>query len=339
MKNLILAAIAMLLLSSCGDNSSKINRSDSTNSSQSYDTATFDTVETSTERPPTGNEISLDSLVSTSDTLATNDSTRLEDTVAIRVDSAAAARRGDRVILHPRRDIKVRSRSRNYPYSRDSIRLPDTIAHRMDSATVAPIRDTVIGSSGTSVKARSGVLGYSYFKSMRQNETRNINAYVTIINSSTWVIDTLKEITSEILPERKSDTSSIFTENIVLFKSLNIDLLDPNSDFVIKPVHENSRQVIDSLAGNFWTWAITPKTNKAKSRLILRVVAERPDGSQQVFRAKEIPINISLDRGLLRTVYLWLYNNPEKTLVLILIPLAALFWRKITGLFGRKHAA
>ena len=92
----------------------------------------------------------------------------------------------------------------------------------------------------------------------------------------------------------------------------------------------------DSVSGNFWTWAITPKTKNTTATLILKVVAEKPDGSREAFQVKNIPININLDPGIFRSVYSWLYENPEKLLVLILIPLVAFFWKQITALFSKK---
>jgi len=212
----------------------------------------------------------------------------------------------------------------------------DTASVNIDTSATQPISDTAITSPAFDKNKRYAVLGYSYFKSMRQNETRNINAYVSIINSSAKVIETLSQINSENLPERKNDTASIFTQNIILYNYLDITLIDPDGDFVIKRIHDSARQKIDSLAGNFWSWAITPKTKKSKARLILRVVAEKPDGSHELFQARNIAINISLDRGILRSIYTWLLENPEKALVLILLPFIAFFWKQIVALFGRK---
>jgi hypothetical protein len=212
---------------------------------------------------------------------------------------------------------------------------PDSTGPQVDtSATI--VDTTSIASPSADQEKRYSILGYSYFKSMRQNETRNINAYVTVVNPATKVIDTLRQINNEVLPERQNDTASIFTQNIILYKYLDITLIDPGSDFVIKQVHDSARQKIDSVDGNLWSWAITPKTNKREARLILRVVAEKPDGSREPFQAKNIPININLDRGIFRAIYIWLFENPEKALVLILIPLVAFFWKQIAALFGRK---
>ncbi len=214
----------------------------------------------------------------------------------------------------------------------------------VDSAVTAKVDTAVsVDTAGprlpeNELQKKYGILGYSYFKAMRQHETRNINAYISIANPANRVIDTLKEVNSDVVAKRKNDTASIFTQNLILYKYSDVTLIDADSNFIIRQIHENSRQKIDSVSGNFWTWAITPKTNKTTATLILKVIAEKPDGSREAFQVKTIPININLDPGIFRSVYSWLYENPEKLLVLILIPLVAFFWKQITALFGKKKA-
>lgn len=221
------------------------------------------------------------------------------------------------------------------PVTQDSVNLVDSTATKVDTAVMV---DTA-GSRNppNDLQKKYGVLGYSYFKAMRQNETRNINAYVSIVNAANRVIDTLKEVNSDVVAKRKNDTASIFTQNLILYKYADVTLIDADSNFIIRQIHENSRQKIDSLSGNFWTWAITPKTNNTTATLILKVIAEKPDGSREAFQVKNIPITINLDPGIFRSVYSWLYQNPEKLLVLILIPLVAFFWKQIMALFRKKE--
>lgn len=216
----------------------------------------------------------------------------------------------------------------------DSGKLADTTNTKVDTAVMVDTAGPV--NPPNDLQKKYGILGYSYFKSMRQNETRNINAYVSIVNAANRVMDTLKEVNSDVVAKRKNDTASIFTQNLILYKYADVTLIDADSNFIIRQIHENSRQKIDSLSGNFWTWAITPKTDNTTATLILKVIAEKPDGSREAFQVKNIPITISLDPGIFRSVYSWLYQNPEKLLVLILIPLVAFFWKQIAGLFGKK---
>lgn len=187
------------------------------------------------------------------------------------------------------------------------------------------------------VQQRSGILGYSFFRTMKQNETRNIYAYVTINHPQSTVRSILQEINSEdIPPVRENDTASIYTKNILLYKYLDVSLIDPGGQCIITPVHESNRQLIDTVQGNSWQWAVTPKTKEKQVRLILKVNAEKPDGSSNPLGSRNIAIDISLEINFFRSVWTWLYDNPEKLLVLILIPLVAFFGGK---LFNRKKAA
>lgn len=183
---------------------------------------------------------------------------------------------------------------------------------------------------------RFGILGYSYFKNMRQNETRKIFAYLDIINSTSKIVDTLKEINSDIQPERENDTASVFTENMLLYKFIKVDLIDPDNDFVIKQIHDSSKQEIYDEGGNNWSWAVTPKTKKIHTRLTLRVSAEKPKGDHDIFKSKDIPIDITVDPNIFRSIYMWLYDNPDKTLAVVIIPLVVFFRKQIVALFKKK---
>ncbi len=186
-------------------------------------------------------------------------------------------------------------------------------------------------------KLRKAVFGYSFFKNIQQSETRNINAYISVINAVSKVIDTLKQINLQDIPERKNDTATILTRNILFFKALTVQLVNAgDSDFVIKSFAE-SRQIIDSVNGNSWTWAVTPHTSKSHGRLIMNVVAEKPDGSREPFSTISIPITISLNKEINRTIWQWMMDNPEKVLTIILIPLVIFFWKQISGLFKKKE--
>jgi hypothetical protein len=211
------------------------------------------------------------------------------------------------------------------------------------SKSYAPSSETVPDSmvrerlhKKNTIARRSAVFGYSVFKNMRQNETREINAFVSIINPESKVIDTLEEINASNIPERRSDTATIITKNIVLYKSLNIQLFNAgDSDFIIKPFSESS-QVIDSTNGNSWSWAVTPRTDKKHGTLIMNVIAEKPDGSHEPFSTIQIPITISIDKAIDRTLWQWMMDNPEKVITIILIPFIVFFWKQITGLFKKK---
>ncbi len=209
----------------------------------------------------------------------------------------------------------------------------DTAKMTADTSSVSAPVDSI---SHITNKSRKAVFGYSFFKTIQQHETRNVNAYVSVLNSISKVIDTLKQINTSEIPERKSDTAVIFTKNMFVFKALTVHLLNAgDSDFIIKPFAE-ARQNIDSLDGNSWTWAVTPLTNKKNSRLIMNVVVEKADGSREPFSIINIPIDINLDTHIERTIWQWMMDNPKETVTIILIPFIIFFWKQITGFFKKK---
>jgi predicted DNA-binding ribbon-helix-helix protein len=65
------------------------------------------------------------------------------------------------------------------------------------------------------------------------------------------------------------------------------------------------------------------------ARLYIKVVAEKEDGVKKPIDTREIAISIQLETNFWRTLVDWLVKNPEKLLVLILIPLVAYFGKKI----------
>lgn len=171
---------------------------------------------------------------------------------------------------------------------------------------------------------------------MRQHETREIYAFVSILNPISKVIDTLQEINASNIPERKSDTATIIAKYIFLYKSLGIQLLNAgDSDFIIKPFSK-SDQVIDSVDGNSWAWAVTPRTNKKHGTLIMNVVAEKPDGSHEPFSTTPIPITISIDKAINRSLWQWMMDNPEKVITIMLIPFIVFFGKQISGIFKKE---
>ncbi len=194
-------------------------------------------------------------------------------------------------------------------------------------------------------KKKSALLGYSYFSHMRQHETRSIYAQVKAINITDAinkitedVMMDLKDVNTQIKPTRKSDTASYFTDkNIYFYKYLTITLNDPDNNFKIDSSYNSQRQEIDTTneEENIWHWAVTPKTSIKNARLFIKVVAEKEDGIKKTIDTREIAINIQLETNFWRTLIDWLVKNPEKLLVLILIPLVAYIGKKI---FDRNKA-
>ncbi len=185
---------------------------------------------------------------------------------------------------------------------------------------------------------KQAILGYSYFKKICREETRNINVNVMAINQNSKtdqlkvaLINDLKEINKQINAEKKYDTASYFTkENIFFYKYLTISLKDPANSFKIVSLHENDRQLIDTLNLNKWQWAVTPTTDLKTATLNIVVYAESPDGTQKLIETRIIPITIAIDNmSVWRVIWLWLYDHPESFLTLIIIPLIIYFGKKL----------
>ncbi len=194
---------------------------------------------------------------------------------------------------------------------------------------------------------KQAILGYSYFKKITREETRNINVNVLAINQNSKtdqlkvaLVNDLKEINKQINAEKKYDTASYFTrDNIFFYKYLTISLKDPANSFKIVSLHENDRQLIDTLNLNKWQWAVTPTTDLKTATLNIVVYAESPDGTPKLIETRIIPVTIAIDNmSVWRVIWLWLYDHPESFLTLIIIPLIIYFGKKLIERKKKRNA-
>jgi|GEM_PF-2504191 len=176
---------------------------------------------------------------------------------------------------------------------------------------------------------RSGILGYSFFREMKRSETKNIHAFISIRHSESALRDTIRIINAQEEPNKRNDTVSIFTQNILLYHYVDVRLLDPDHSFTIEQVHDSARQEVDETDGNHWEWAITPNIDRKEARLILKVVAEKPDKPAEPFESRTIPITINVNTNIVRPLWIYLYDHPEYVFTAILIPLAVYVGKRI----------
>jgi hypothetical protein len=226
----------------------------------------------------------------------------------------------------------------------------DTTKARVDTTIKNPTKP-VKGDTGEKVvaasKKKAAVLGYSYFTDMKQDETRSIYAQVRAVNVkeaidklSAQIKEDLQSKNTQVMPERKSDTATYLTGiNVYYYKWLTITLNDPDSNFRIDSLDYPQRQLIDTADGekNLWQWAVTPKTSVHYARLYLKVVAEKEDGTISPIDSREFNISIQLETNFWRSLVDWLRKNPEKLLVLILIPIVSYFGKKIFDRYQSKN--
>ncbi len=189
--------------------------------------------------------------------------------------------------------------------------IPDTGKHLVDTS-----HHTI---SDGSKPGKSAILGYSYFPIIKRNETKDINVYVSIIHPESEVRSTLKLIVNEQTqhPITKEDTSAIYTINVIVYKSLDISLVDPAGDFTITRIHPADKQQIDTINGNRWHWTINTKTDKKETKLILKVVAQKPEGVTEQFEDKTIVLNVQIDPNIVRTFFNYLTDNPKVTIPIL----------------------
>lgn len=215
------------------------------------------------------------------------------------------------------------------------IRDSSTSHHHHTPGKKTAIHKTTTAKKQTHQKIKTGILGYSFFKKMSRKETKTINVFVTVNNPAGFVEDTLKQIQNSMnVTEKKNDTSVVYTVNILLYRFLNISLKDPAQSFKIDTLIKPTRQMIDTVLGNRWEWAITPNTNEKEANLYLLVNAEKPDGSNNQFKDQLIPITINIENDWFRTFILYCKDNPGVVITAILIPLAAYFGKRY---FDKKN--
>lgn len=178
-----------------------------------------------------------------------------------------------------------------------------------------------------SAKPKSALFGYSYFKKMRRHEVRDINAYVSISNPKSFILDTLKAIVSEQI-NNLSDTSlvDIKMTNVILYKMLTVSLVDPAGDFTITPIHPSARQTIDTVNGNHWRWSVKTNTDKKQVTMILNATATRPDGTEDKFNARTIIIAVQIDQNIIRRFFNYLSDNPEVSIPILVSLIGFIGW-------------
>jgi hypothetical protein len=172
---------------------------------------------------------------------------------------------------------------------------------------------------------KSATLGYSYPPVMRRKEVRNINVYVLIRNQQSRIKDTLKAFAAE-QSDTNDDSVSINITNVIWYKTLSITLVDPAGDFTIVPVHHSEKQVIDTVDGNHWRWTIQTTTDKKITQMILKIVAEKEDGTIDHFDDRTIHIAIRIDRDIFRRFTYYLSDNPAVSIPILVSLFGFLGW-------------
>lgn len=201
-----------------------------------------------------------------------------------------------------------------------------TTENPVDTITSSPVDSIVtippVNLPGT---RKSATLGYSYPLKMYRGESKNINVYVLIKNQEGRIRDTLKAIVNE-QSSNDGDSATIVITNVIWYKTLSINLIDNAGDFTITRVHNSDKQVIDTIDGNWWRWAIKTTTDKKITEIILKVIAEKEDGTTDRLDARTIHIQIQIDRNIIRRFINYLTDNPAVSIPILVSLFGFLGW-------------
>ncbi len=184
---------------------------------------------------------------------------------------------------------------------------------------------------------RSARMAYSYCPEMKRNEAADVNVYVSIVNPTSVVVDNLMRIVAQQHNPTtgKSDADSIIATNILLYKRMKVVLIDPESAFKIDSVYGKQWQTVDSMGDNRWRWSVIPKTDAKAAKLIIKVVAETPEGVIKDIDDRTFYVKVKLTPPIVvvRSWWSYLTDNPAMVVTVILIPLIAYFGKRY---FDRK---
>jgi len=186
-------------------------------------------------------------------------------------------------------------------------------------------------------KKKSARLAYNYSSEMKRNISEDINVYVSIVNSGSFVKDTLMKIVAQQKNPNKHKTraDSIVCANILLYKRIKVELIDPDAAFKIDSVYGSGWQDIDSIGDNRWRWSVKPLTDQPNAKLVIKVVAKSPAGAIEDIDDRTFYIKVEMTGPfqMFRTWWIYLQDHPELFLTVIIIPLIAFFGKRY---FDRK---
>lgn len=169
---------------------------------------------------------------------------------------------------------------------------------------------------------KSGRLMCSYSHVMTKGTSDFVNVYVSIKNSESKILDTLKKIVAA--QQSVGDTTSIkylTNNNILLYKNLTIKLVDPDSAFIITNGHSNETQEVRDTRDNLWNWTVQPTTSNKEAILIVKITAETPDGIRENFDDQYLHLKIHIDDSrIFRRLRVWIQDHVNEVIVLMIIP-------------------
>lgn len=201
---------------------------------------------------------------------------------------------------------------------------PTSVNSESTSLDTAEDNSSAIVSTVENPMKKQATMGYSYPTKMTRGQSSDFNVFVSLVNSQSKVLDTLQKIVAKQMADDNNASVKHVMEatNIFLYHKLKVELLDPDKAFELTPVHNNSEQVVDEFGDNKWRWNVKPVANRKDARLILKVIAERPNGNSEPIVDETIHINVNIDEGMfVRNIWIYALDHYEWFLTAILVPL------------------
>jgi hypothetical protein len=210
------------------------------------------------------------------------------------------------------------------------------VSFKVDEKVEDSVNTSPVHAVDPDIQKKSARLAYNYPPEMTRYKSEDINVYVSIVNPASFVKDTLMKIlATQQSPSGKKTIDSIVTTNILLYKRLLVELMDPDSAFTIKRIYGEAWQEVDSTGDNRWRWSVTPLTDAPEAKLVIKVMAQKPVGTQVYIDDRTFFIKVKMV-GIGQTIRSWItymQDNKGMVVTVILIPLFAYFGKRY---FDRK---
>jgi hypothetical protein len=199
-----------------------------------------------------------------------------------------------------------------------------------------PVKEISIGSpmnnDNVGVKA---TLGISYFKSIRQFETKDLRVSAIFNGDANLVRKKIRDIEAieyEFVPKEDSSTIRVI-KDITLFKKLKIALHYDKADFTVTAVPEDAEdeQELDFTEGNNWHWTLRAVAEKPHPAIVkVEIFGEDYKGSFKLIALKEVEIKIDITESetFWSKAVKWPGDNLDYIIEGMLVPLIIYLWKR-----------
>lgn len=188
------------------------------------------------------------------------------------------------------------------------------------------------------LQTRSAFLGYAYPPRIHRKESHIFYAYVSTQNDEVQIKGRLQaEASSTEGKEAESDTIVVYPRDISFYRSIHLSLTDPAGDFKITPMQSSDTQRVDSQFGARWQWVLYTESDKPMGKLFLKAQGLQAEGAPDDLDDRAIPISIVIQTNILRTIWVYIADNPKVSVPAIIAFLGFIGWlikRWISG--GKK---